>query len=236
MCQTSSKTRTFNKKRVPYPVDVIDINNHTYEHLIIIFGIILNRYKYKCTDIQEAIMNEYIKQISDRIRELRDILDLTAEEVSSNIGVSVEEYLAYENGEKEIPISLLYKVAGVFKVDPTVLMTGDVPRMDDYTVVRGGNGVKVERYPGYSFSALAFNYKHRQMDPMIVTLSKSETAELVRHGGQEFNYVIEGAIKVVVGDREFTLEAGDSIYFNPEKPHGQRAVTETAKFLTIINE
>ena len=185
---------------------------------------------------QEANMNEYIKQISDRIRELRDILDLTAEEVAANIGVSTEEYLAYENGEKEIPISLLYMVAGIFKVDPTVLMTGDVPRMDDYTVVRGGNGVKVERYPGYSFSALAFNYKHRQMDPMIVTLSKSETAELVRHGGQEFNYVIEGAIKVVVGDREFTLEAGDSIYFNPEKPHGQRAVTETAKFLTIINE
>ena len=181
-------------------------------------------------------MNEYIKQISDRIRELRDILDLTAEDVATNIGVSTEEYLAYENGEKEIPISLLYKVASIFKVDPTVLMTGDVPRMDDYTVVRGGNGVKVERYPGYSFSALAFNYKHRQMDPMIVTLSKSETAELVRHGGQEFNYVIEGAIKVVVGDREFTLEAGDSIYFNPEKPHGQRAVTETAKFLTIINE
>ena len=185
---------------------------------------------------QEANMNEYIKQISDRIRELRDILDLTAEEVAANIGVSTEEYLAYENGEKEIPISLLYKVASIFKVDPTVLMTGDVPRMDDYTVVRGGNGVKVERYPGYSFSALAFNYKHRQMDPMIVTLSKSETAELVHHGGQEFNYVIEGAIKVIVGDREFTLEAGDSIYFNPEKPHGQRAVTETAKFLTIINE
>ena len=185
---------------------------------------------------QEANMNEYIKQISDRIRELRDILDLTAEEVAANIGVSTEEYLAYENGEKEIPISLLYKVASIFKVDPTVLMTGDVPRMDDYTVVRGGNGVKVERYPGYSFSALAFNYKHRQMDPMIVTLSKSETVELVHHGGQEFNYVIEGAIKVIVGDREFTLEAGDSIYFNPEKPHGQRAVTETAKFLTIINE
>ena len=112
-------------------------------------------------------MNEYIKQISDRIRELRDILDLTAEEVAQQIGVSTEEYLAYENGEKEIPISLLYKVASVFKVDPTVLMTGDVPRMDDYTVVRGGNGIKVERYPGYSFSALAFNYKNRQMDPMI---------------------------------------------------------------------
>ena len=164
-------------------------------------------------------MNEYIKQISERIRELRDILEIPVEDVAREIGVTPEEFMAYESGAKEIPISMLYRTAAVFKVDPTVLMTGDVPRMDDYTVVRGGNGVKVERYPGYSFSALAFNYKHRIMDPMIVTLSRSETAELVTHGG-----------------REFTLNAGDSIYFNPEKPHGQRAVTETAKFLTIINE
>ena len=113
-------------------------------------------------------MNEYIKQISERIRELRDILDMDADDVARAIGVTKDEYFAYETGAKEIPISLLYKVAELFKVDPTVLMTGDVPRMDDYTVVRGGNGVKVERYPGYSFSALAFNYKHRQMDPMIV--------------------------------------------------------------------
>ena len=168
-------------------------------------------------------MNEYIKQISERIRELRDILEIPVEDVAREIGVTPEEFMAYESGAKEIPISMLYRTAAVFKVDPTVLMTGDVPRMDDYTVVRGGNGVKVERYPGYSFSALAFNYKHRIMDPMIVTLSRSETAELVTHGG-------------VVGKREFTLNAGDSIYFNPEKPHGQRAVTETAKFLTIINE
>ena len=181
-------------------------------------------------------MNEYIKQISERIRELRDILEIPVEDVAREIGVTPEEFMAYESGAKEIPISMLYRTAAVFKVDPTVLMTGDVPRMDDYTVVRGGNGGKVERYPGYSFSALAFNYKHRIMDPMIVTLSRSETAELVTHGGQEFNYVIEGTIKVVVGKREFTLNAGDSIYFNPEKPHGQRAVTETAKFLTIINE
>ena len=119
-------------------------------------------------------MNEYIKQISERIRELRDILEIPVEDVAREIGVTPEEFMAYESGAKEIPISMLYRTAAVFKVDPTVLMTGDVPRMDDYTVVRGGNGVKVERYPGYSFSALAFNYKHRIMDPMIVTLSSDQ--------------------------------------------------------------
>ena len=70
----------------------------------------------KLAALQEADMNEYIKQISDRIRELRDILDLTADEVASGVGVSVEEYLAYENGEKEIPISLLYKVAAMVEM------------------------------------------------------------------------------------------------------------------------
>ena len=55
-------------------------------------------------------MNEYIKQISERIRELRDILEFDAEDVAREIGVSKDEYLAYETGAKEIPISLLYKV------------------------------------------------------------------------------------------------------------------------------
>jgi mannose-6-phosphate isomerase-like protein (cupin superfamily) len=48
--------------------------------------------------------------------------------------------------------------------------------------------------------------------------------------------VLEGKIKVMIGKREFELDAGDSIYFNPALPHCQRAVTGTAKFLTVINE
>ena len=130
----------------------------------------------------------------------------------------------------------LYGVAAELRVDPTELLTGEAPRMDEYTIVRGGNGVSVERYPGYAFTSLAFNYKHRDMEPMIVTLSPNEEAELVTHGGQEFNYVLEGSIKVVIEGREFILNKGDSIYFNPALPHGQRAVGGQAKFLTIINE
>ena len=64
---------------------------------------------------------------------------------------------------------------------------------------------------------------------MIVTLSPNEEAELVTHGGQEFNYVLEGSIKVVIEGREFILNKGDSIYFNPALPHGQRAVGGQAK-------
>lgn len=181
-------------------------------------------------------MNEQIAQIAARIRELREILEIDAADIAARVGVSPETYASYEDGSDDIPIGVLYAVAAEFKVDPTELLTGDAPRMDDYTVVRNGEGVKVDRYAGYSFSALASNFKKRDMDPMIVTLTQSDEAELVTHAGQEFNYVLEGTIKIVIGKREFTLAPGDSVYFNPAVPHGQRAVTAQAKFLTVINE
>lgn len=181
-------------------------------------------------------MNEQIRQIGARIRELREILGIAPESAAESVGIDPPVYLSYENAEADIPIGVLYRLATKFGVDPTVLLTGDSPRMDDYTIVRRGEGIKVDRYAGYSFSALAFNYKNREMDPMIVTLSHADHAELVTHAGQEFNYVLEGGIKIVIGEREFALDAGDSIYFNPAIPHGQRAVTKQAKFLTVINE
>lgn len=181
-------------------------------------------------------MNQQVIQIAARIRELREILEIPQEEVARKVGVSLEEYQKYEDARDDIPIGVLYGVAAELNVDPTELLTGEAPRMDEYTIVRGGAGVRVERYPGYAFTSLAYNYKHRDMEPMIVTISPNDEAELVTHDGQEFNYVLEGTIKVVIRDREFVLNAGDSIYFNPALPHGQRAVSQTAKFLTIINE
>lgn len=181
-------------------------------------------------------MNQQVVQIASRIRELREILEIPQEEVAHKVGVSLEDYQKYEEARDDIPIGVLYGVAAELNVDPTELLTGEAPRMDEYTIVRGGHGVSVERYPGYAFTSLAYNYKHRDMEPMIVTISPNDEAELVTHEGQEFNYVLEGTIKIVIRGREFVLNAGDSIYFNPELPHGQRAVSQVAKFLTIINE
>lgn len=181
-------------------------------------------------------MNEQVKQIAARIRELREILDIPQERVAEKVEVRLAEYQKYENAEDDIPIGVLYGVAAELGVDPTELLTGEAPHMDEYTIVRGGAGVSVERYPGYAFTSLAYNYKNRDMEPMIVTISPSDEAELMTHSGQEFNYVLEGSIKVIIKNREFILNAGDSIYFNPAFPHGQRAVTDVAKFLTIINE
>ena len=182
-------------------------------------------------------MIDEIKMIADRVREMRDILEIDVKDMAEKIGVSEEQYLQYENAEDDIPVGKLYLMAAQFGVDPTVLLSGQAPRMEDYTVIRGGKGVTVERYAGYRFTSLAFNFKNRDMEPMIVSLLPSdEQPELVTHAGQEFNYVLEGKVAVTIGKKTHVLEAGDSVYFNPALPHGQHAVDAPAKFLTVINE
>jgi transcriptional regulator with XRE-family HTH domain len=94
-------------------------------------------------------------QIPGRIRELREIEEISAIDMAKDIGIGPEDYTKYESGEKDIPISVLYKIALCLGVDATVLLTGEAPRMESASVCRKGQGVQIERYPGYEFSSLA---------------------------------------------------------------------------------
>jgi len=177
------------------------------------------------------------EQIPGRIRELREILEISVEDMTSGTGISAETYVKYENGELDIPISALYAIAAKLKIDVTVLITGEDPKMDSAAVCRKGKGVRIERYPGYEFSSLAYNFKGRTIEPLLVFLDPGRVpAAPVSHHGQEFNYIVEGQVKVTVGKSEYVLNAGDSVYFDARLPHGQCAVKGPAQFITVIQE
>ncbi|MDR2552170.1 MAG: cupin domain-containing protein, partial [Treponema sp.] len=166
-----------------------------------------------------------ISQIPRRVRELREVEEISVLDMARDVGAAPEVYAGYESGEKDIPISVLYKIAAALGVDPTVILTGEDPRMESAAVCRAGAGVEIERYPGYEFSSMAYNFRGRTMEPLLVYLDPSRPeAPQVSHGGQEFNYVTEGKVKVTVGNRAYVLSPGDSIYFNAALPHGQAAV------------
>ncbi len=180
---------------------------------------------------------ENIKEISARIRELREVCDYTQEKLAGELGIAAEVYAGYEeNGD--FPISVIYEIANKFKVDFNELITGEPSRIDTYQVVRRGQGRTVSRFPGYRFKDLAFRYADKIMQPLLVTLEPSdEPAELVTHTGQEFNLVLKGSVDVIFEDKVINLNEGDSIYFNPSYPHGQRCHGDTkARFLTMIAE
>lgn len=178
-----------------------------------------------------------IQAIAKRLYELRTFSDYSTAQMAELLNIDEKQYVDYENGDKEIPINLIYRFASILDTEPMYVVTGDMPSHDDAVVVYGGNGVSVNRYEGYSFSSLAADFKRKTMNPMLVTIDPTDTPELVVHGGQEFNFVLEGELRVIVANKEYFLRAGDSLYFNPSLPHAQLAMNNRpARFITVINE
>ena len=179
-----------------------------------------------------------LKDIGRRIQGLREACDVTVEEMAEELDVSVETYLNWEETGADVPISAIYHMAREFGVEFTEILTGTSAKLDTYQVVRSGEGKEVDRYPGYHYDDLAWRFGGKIMQPLEVVLDPSdEPAKLVRHSGQEFNLVLEGTVIVTFEDEEFVLNAGDSIYFNPQFMHGQRCGGDIpAKFVTIIAE
>jgi mannose-6-phosphate isomerase-like protein (cupin superfamily) len=183
-------------------------------------------------------MNEQIRQIADRIRGLRDIAQLSTETCAQDLGIPADTYRKYESGEADIPASFLYQVAGKFHVEMSALLTGEEPRLRVYSVTRAGRGVKVARRREYGYQSLAFNFVDKGMEPFLITVEPrpdSETVPLNAHPGQEFNYVLEGSLMVVVEGHEVLLSPGDSIYFDARHGHGMKSVGGApARFLAVI--
>jgi Uncharacterized conserved protein, contains double-stranded beta-helix domain len=183
-------------------------------------------------------MSESMKLVGTRIRELREIFDVSVEEMAGEVGVSPETYGEYEEQGENIPISILYHVSQKFGVDMTEILTGKTAKLDTYAICRRGRGREIDRFKGYRFESLAHRFANRVMEPLLVTLLPSDQKPaLVTHRGQEFNLVLEGTVVVSYEDKEHVLNEGDAIYFDPTRPHGQHAIGDKkARFLTVIIE
>jgi transcriptional regulator with XRE-family HTH domain len=178
-----------------------------------------------------------MNEIGARIRELREVCGYTPEDIAGSLNIPAETYIRYEENGADIPISVMYHVAGMCKVDLNELLTGVGAHIDTISVVKRGKGLSVDRYPGYSFENLAYTFKRKLMEPLLVTVEPTDTdPKLVAHDGQEFNMVLEGAIDLIFEEKRIRLEPGDCVYFDPLRPHGQRAVGQKSRFLTVIAE
>jgi len=183
-------------------------------------------------------MTENIRNVAMRIKELREIAGISLETLAHEFSISRETYLEYESGEVDIPVSFLFNVAHRFSVELTDLLTGESPRLHIYSLVRNGNGVSIDRRQRYKYQQLAYNFVHKKAEPFLVTVepeSPDTPVTFNSHPGQEFNYVLEGLVKILIDNHELILNPGDSLYFDASYPHGMQALgNRMAKFLAII--
>lgn len=176
-------------------------------------------------------MDEQLKQIGERLRGLREVLDIPVEEMAETIGINAEKYKKIETGEVDITISNLMKIAQKYGVSAEELMFAETAHMKSYFVVRKGQGMSVERTKAYKYQSLVSGFVNHKADVFIVTVEPKPNAHTIyknSHVGQEFNLVLEGKMEFYIAGKTIYLEEGDSIYFDSTKPHGMLAVGDKA--------
>ena len=170
-----------------------------------------------------------IKEMAERIRELREIEGLTVAEMAEKTGVTPEEYETCEKGGSDLNFTFIYRCAKAFGVNVTDIIEGYSPMLNSYTVTRVGDGQKIAQAHGMTYYNLAYAFQNRIAEPLFVKSIYDEAAqnrpiEVTSHSGQECDVVIEGALKVQIGSHTEVLHAGDSIYYDSGTPHGMIAV------------
>lgn len=164
-----------------------------------------------------------ILEMAQRIHELREIVGFTPAEMAQKTGVSIEEYIACERGEKDLNFAFLYRCAIAFNVDVTEIIEGKSPVLASYTVTRSGEGQKIDHAHGMEYYNLAATFKNKVCEPLFVRCDPNEGDEdiaLTTHEGQELDIVVSGTLRVQIGKHVEILNAGDTIYYDSSTPHG----------------
>lgn len=185
-------------------------------------------------------MDNKISQMAERIKGLRLIMEFTPEEMAEACGVTVKEYSDAESGNSDFSFTFLYKCANKFGVDITELISGESPRLLEYTVVRKGKGLPIERRKGFLYQHLGYLFKNRSAEPFKVLAKYSAEEQnkpihLSTHEGQELDYILSGSLKFQVDDHVEVLNEGDTVYYDSGHGHGMVAVGgKDCEFLAIV--
>lgn len=183
---------------------------------------------------------EQRRDISNRIRSLREDNDLTIEDMAKATGRSAAEYAARESGEMDLTFTFLFKCARTLGVDVVELLTGESPHIKWYSVVESDEGLLINRSSDFRYVHKAPFFKNRLCEPFVVDIpyqeeSQNEPIHLSYHNGQEFDYVLKGHLRFAFEDRTVDVGPGDSLLYDSGRGHGIIAIDgEDAQILAVV--
>ncbi len=164
--------------------------------------------------------------VGEKLKALREQKGFSLKDLADLTGFSTALLSQMENHLVSPSLGTMIKLAKALEVK-----VGDFlgeTEGEPFAIVRKDERKTVSRFAskegvkyGYSYESLGFEKKNRHMEPFIVTLEPAtvKTSKTSAHDGEEFIFVLEGAMEVVLGNHTDVLYPGDSIYYDSSIPH-----------------
>lgn len=177
-------------------------------------------------------------RIAEKIKNLRLEKNITLDDLGKSTGFTKGYLSKLENSKKVPPIATLSRIAKALGVEIADFFDREInyPR---HSIVR-----KNERKPvirdgslfGYYYESIAYRKHQKKMEPFIITLVPHATDHTIfDHKGEELMFVLEGRMRVFLGDERYILDEGDCFYFDSSIPHrGECVGDKEARCLIVV--
>lgn len=183
-------------------------------------------------------------RIGSKLTTLRESLGLSQEELAERCDCDAAVIDQLERGDLAPSLAPLIKITRALGVRLGTLLDDDtnvgpvITRRDEAEATARLKSLETADDAGVlDFYSLAEGKTARHMEPFVISVKPSGTdgRTLSSHEGEEFIYVLDGAIEIEYGHDLHVLQAGDSIYYDSIVPHQVRAYDgEQARILAVV--
>jgi transcriptional regulator with XRE-family HTH domain len=150
-----------------------------------------------------------------RLRELRMQRGLTLEDVAQKAQMDVSTLSRLESGKRRLALDHLPRLAAALSVSTDELVrepAAEDPRVRGSSHVRHGVTYWPLTRQGPAGGLHAFKIR-------VSSRRRTPPSELPVHAGQEWIYVLAGQLRLVLGERDFTINPGEAVEFSTWTPH-----------------
>lgn len=173
-------------------------------------------------------------KIGERIRSLREMSDLTQEELAERAGLT-KGFISQI--ERDLTSISLDSLAQILKALDENISDFFREASEEKIVYREKDKVLIEKEKIEKFELLVPGSTNRRLEPILLTLRKGQATPKERpHDGEEFGYVLQGRVSLRFGREVLKLKKGECFYFSAEKEHWlQNTSSRSAAILWITS-
>jgi transcriptional regulator with XRE-family HTH domain len=169
-------------------------------------------------------------RVRRRLRELRMQHGLTLDDVASRSNIDISTLSRLESGKRRLALDHLPRLAAALSVTTDELLRtpeAEDPRVKGSSHTRHGITYWPLTRSGPAGGLHAFKVR-------ISARRRKPPAELPVHEGQDWTYVLSGRLRLVLGERDFTIGPGEAVEFSTWTPHWFGVVEEPVEAIMIF--
>lgn len=175
--------------------------------------------------------------IGVQIKRLRIQQKKTQQELAAECGLSPSFISRIECSSVVPAIATLIKIAKALNSRVSVLIGEEHEMLFAHDMVQDITNQMITTNKGYRIFPFAGDWTSKKIQPLLYVVRKEDfERHFTAHSGEEFYYIIEGEIKLRIGDEVKHLKKGDGIYFNSSLEHETIPVTDEVCILDIMIE